>query len=187
MPSFSTIAPHGTEDFFERLLAVKGEHYDSGNFQFQFSVHTTDQALRERIIPVKKWDFARMAAYGERFYQPGDRKITLNFALAEGNPVEPEVLLRYFSPEKFLIKITPLNPTYRAQEHELSSYIDPHQVGEEYPLVDTLRAAGYQVIVSIGEVEENYIGSNCGQYVRRHLESASEVQGGYTYPVYKYN
>lgn len=187
MPSLSTIAPHGTGDFFERLLAVKGKHYASGNFQFQFSVHTTDQALRDRIIPVKKWDFARMAAYGERFYRQGDRKITLNFALAEGNPIEPGVLLSYFSPEKFLIKITPLNPTYRAQEHGLSSYIDPHQVGEDYPLVDTLRAEGYRVIVSIGEVEENYIGSNCGQYVRRHLETASEVQGGYTYPVYKYN
>jgi 23S rRNA (adenine2503-C2)-methyltransferase len=187
MPSISTIAPHGTDAFFERLLAVKEQLYSGGNFQFQFSIHTTDEALRERIIPVKKWDFARMAAYGERFYQPGDRKITLNFALAEENPVDPQVLLHYFNPEKFLIKITPLNPTYRAQEHGLSSYIDPHHQGEDYPLVEALRAVGYRVIVSIGEVEENYIGSNCGQYVRRHLEKVVGIKGGYTYPIYKYN
>jgi 23S rRNA (adenine2503-C2)-methyltransferase len=187
MPSISTIAPHGTDAFFERLLAVKEQRYSGGKFQFQFSIHTTDEALRERIIPVKKWDFARMAAYGERFYQPSDRKITLNFALAEENPVDPQVLLRYFNPEKFLIKITPLNPTYRAQEHGLSSYIDPHHQGDDYPLVEALRSVGYRVIVSIGEVEENYIGSNCGQYVRRHLEKVAGIKGGYTYPVYKYN
>jgi 23S rRNA (adenine2503-C2)-methyltransferase len=187
MPSISTIAPQGTDAFFERLLVVKEQLYSGGNFQFQFSIHTTDEALRDRIVPVKKWDFARMAAYGERFYQPGDRKITLNFALAEENPVESQVLLHYFSPEKFLVKITPLNPTYRAQEHGLISYIDPHRQGDDYPLVKALQSAGYRVIVSIGEVEENYIGSNCGQYVRRHLESVEAIKGGYTYPIYKYN
>ena len=43
--------------------------------------------------------------------------------------------------------------------------------------------AGYQVIVSIGEVEENYIGSNCGQYVRKHLEAIDQILDGYTYQV----
>jgi 23S rRNA (adenine2503-C2)-methyltransferase len=124
-----------------------------------------------------------MAAYGERYYLPGDRKITLNFALAKDVPVDPQVLLRYFTPEKFLIKITPLNPTYQAQENQLSSYIDPHRSVEGYALVDELRRAGYQVIVSIGELEENYIGSNCGQYVRRHLQACEGIEDGYTYTV----
>ena len=122
-----------------------------------------------------------MAAYGQRFYEEGDRKVTLNFALAKEMPVDPQILLSYFTPDKFLIKITPLNPTYKATEQNLSSYIDPHNEGEEYHLVRDLEAAGYRVIVSIGEVEENYIGSNCGQYVRRHLESVEQIEGGYTY------
>ncbi len=181
MPSISTIAPHGTEAFFERLLEIKQRMYSGGHFQFQFSIHTTDQTLRDEIIPVKKWDFAQMAAYGERFYQAGDRKVTLNFALAREMPVDPHILLEYFTPEKFLIKITPLNPTYKATERNLSTYIDPHDQQANYQLVKDLEQAGYRVIVSIGEVEENYIGSNCGQYVRRHLESAERLAGGYTY------
>ena len=190
MPSLSTIAPHGTGGFFERLLEIKREHYATGNFQFQFSIHTTDPAVRDRLMPVKKWSFQQMAEYGERFYQPGDRKVTLNFALAEGGegenrpaPIEADVLLDYFSPDKFLIKITPLNPTYRAQENRLSSHIDPYQSQREYAVVSTLREAGYQVIVSIGEVEENYIGSNCGQFLRRHLSNPECIQDGYTYQV----
>jgi 23S rRNA (adenine2503-C2)-methyltransferase len=107
MPSLSTIAPASATPFFERLLEIKRRLYHSGHFQFQFSLHTTDQVLRDQIIPVKKWSFSQMAEYGRRFYQPGDRKITLNFALAEGNPLEPQILLEYFTPEKFLIKITP--------------------------------------------------------------------------------
>jgi 23S rRNA (adenine2503-C2)-methyltransferase len=187
MPSVSTIAPHGVDDFFERLLQIKNAQYRNGHFQFQFSVHTTDEAQRDEMIPVKKWSFAQMADYGERFYQEGDRKITLNFALAEGMAVDPQVLLQTFSPEKFLIKITPLNPTYRAAEHGLSSYIDPYNKDGDYAIIHSLRDAGYQVIMSIGEIEENYIGSNCGQYVRRHLEAIDQSIDGYTYRVQEYS
>lgn len=183
MPSISTIAPKSTEDFFERLLEIKNRLYAGGNFQFQYSIHTTDEARRDELIPVKKWNFAQMAAFGERFYQPGDRKITLNFALAEGQPVDPRVLLQHFDPQKFLIKITPLNPTYQAAEHGLTSYINPHQQEQDYAIVTALREAGYQVLMAIGEVEENYIGSNCGQYVRRHLDAIDRVIEGYTYQV----
>ena len=122
MPSFSTVAPHGTDDFFERLREIKQKHYHGGRFQFQVSIHTTDEALRDEIIPVRKWSFAHIADYGGRFYEQGDRKITLNFALAKSNPVEPQVLLRYFHPDKFLIKITPLNPTYQANDHGLQTW-----------------------------------------------------------------
>jgi len=54
---------------------------------------------------------------------------------------------------------------------------------QEYVIVEALKEAGYQVIVAIGEVEENYIGSNCGQYVRKHLEAIHQVIDGYTYRV----
>ncbi len=183
MPSISTVAPHGTRRFFDRLLDIKQARYSGGHFQFQFSLHTTDATQRDQLIPVKKWSLAEMAAYGERFYAPGDRKITLNFALANGMPVDPNVLLAHFDPQKFIIKITPLNPTYRAAENSLSSYIDPFQPSEETGAVQALRAAGYDVILSIGELEENYIGSNCGQYIRTHLAASQPIQGGYTYDV----
>lgn len=183
MPSISTIAPAGRERFFDQLLEVKQALYPGGRFQFQFSLHSTDPAWRERLIPVKKWSFAEMAAYGERFYTPGDRKITLNFALAQQAPVDPAILLEHFDPDRFLIKITPLNPTYRAAQHDLRSYVEADQAASGGPVAEALQAAGYQVIVSIGELEENQIGSNCGQYIRTHLEACREpaLEAGYSY------
>jgi len=185
MPSISTVAPAGTERFFNRLLEIKQGNYRGGNFQFQVSLHTTDTELRNRFIPVKKWSFAKIGEYGERFYAPGDRKITLNFALAKGMPVDPAVLLQFFDPDRFLIKITPLNPTYRARENDLVSYIDPLSAEQKYEIIQELQNAGYQVILSIGETEENLIGSNCGQYLRRHLSAYEPIVDGYTYQINK--
>jgi 23S rRNA (adenine2503-C2)-methyltransferase len=50
-------------------------------------------------------------------------------------------------------------------------------------IVEQLRAHKYDVIVSIGELEENRIGSNCGQYVRRFLENGQKIKGSYEYRV----
>jgi len=185
LPSVSSIAPHGTDDFFERLTDIKNRIYPGGKFQFQFSIHTTDQQLRDELIPVKKWDFQKIATFGERYFKPGDRKITLNFALAKQSPIQSEVLLKYFNPDQFLIKITPLNPTYQAESTGLKSYVDPETRSENYPILDEIRNAGYQVILSIGEQEENLIGSNCGQYVQKHLMEHDELSAGYTYQIEK--
>jgi 23S rRNA (adenine2503-C2)-methyltransferase len=188
MPSISTIAPHGTERFFDRLLEIKQERYSGGRFQFQFSLHTTDEQVRQAIIPVKTWDFSRMARYGDQFYRPGDRKITLNFALAQGTPLDTQVLLTHFDPQRYLVKITPLNPTHHAVKSGLTSYIDPQKApeSETSAAVLALRQAGYQVIVSIGELEENAIGSNCGQYVLRHLQAQQALEDAYSYSLQEY-
>jgi 23S rRNA (adenine2503-C2)-methyltransferase len=180
MPCISTIAPAGTESFFERLIEIKESLYP-GRFQLQFSIHSTGGETRDWLIPAKKWGFERIAEYGKRFVKKGERKITLNFALAQNIPVEVTTLRKYFDPELFLIKITPLNPTYRASESKLVSYIDAYDESKCYDLVDQLRDSGYEVIVSIGEVEENKIGSNCGQYILRHLQEKTTLESGYAY------
>jgi 23S rRNA (adenine2503-C2)-methyltransferase len=177
LPSLSSIAPQGSEAFFERLLSIKNSFYPA-NFQLQFSLHTTDLARRDWLIPVKKWSFPTIAAYGERFYSGRGRKITLNFALAEDSPLDPAQLREYFSPDYYLIKITPLNPTAQAARHNLSSY---NQSNEYQRLEEQIRQAGYDVIISIGELEENRIGSNCGQCISHYRQAAQGVPDGYCY------
>lgn len=178
LPSLSTIAPAGREKFFDKLLEIKKELYGA-NFQFQFSLHTTDIAMRDWLIPVKKWSFEQMASYGERWFEAGDRKITLNFALANESPLEVETLLRYFSPEKYLIKMTPLNPTYQSVKNNLTSHITRENMS--YLAVESLRKGGYDVLLSVGEYEENNIGSNCGQYLTNYEKAEVKIEGGYTY------
>ncbi len=179
-PSLSTIAPKGSEKFLSELINIKNELYQD-RFQFQFSVHTTDLEQRKWLIPVKTWDFEQMAQFGEKFHRGSEQKITLNFALSNESIVDPKVLLQYFNPEDFLIKITPVNPTYKALENSLESTIS--ESSEQYQLIDELKEAGYQVIISIGDLTENEIGSNCGQHVMNYIKNNIKLKNSYTYPL----
>ena len=55
--------------------------------------------------------------------------------------------------------------------NELISEIDAYNPSSADQIVKDFRSQGYEVILSIGEVEENKIGSNCGQFVTRIQES----------------
>jgi 23S rRNA (adenine2503-C2)-methyltransferase len=171
MPCISTIAPAGREHFFDELLRIKQARYKS-RFQMQFSLHTTDQKRRRELVPARTWTFAQMARYGQRFFEPGDRKITLNFAAPEGFPIVPEALLEHFSPEVFAVKLTPINPTLRAQQAGLQGVIDPAQPARAAQTAAGFQSLGYETIVSIGELEENLIGSNCGMFVGKRAANA---------------
>ncbi len=183
MPSISTVAPRGTEAFFTELTEIKSELYADGRFQLQFSIHTTDAELRDRLIPIQKWSFGKIARFADNFLAENDRRITLNFALGKGMPVNPAVMLNHFDPELFLLKFTPLNPTYRARKNGLSTYIEPDAPGRRYEVLERLSEVGYTVLQSIGEREEDRIGSNCGQLLQRHLAAEEKMGNGYTYPL----
>lgn len=165
MPSISTVAPFGRDAFFTELSQIKDQFYSSGRFQMQFSLHTTNIEARRRLVPIRTWDFEQIAIFGDRFYHPGDRKITLNFAPADGLPLKPTSLLEYFSPEKYLVKLTPINPTKKAIQSGLRSVIDPSSQEKCESIARRFERAGFETILSIGELEENIIGSNCGMYV----------------------
>lgn len=165
IPSVSTVGPLHCGDFFDQLTDIKKNLYADGHFQMQFSIHTTDTRKRDQLIPIQKMSFEQIAKFGAQFFEPGDRKITLNFIQMEEYPLEPKELIRSFDPALFLIKLTPLNPTFRAAQNKLTSTLPLYANGDNTPLVKALQALGYDVIVSIGEEEENEIGSNCGQYV----------------------
>ncbi len=167
LPCFSTVAPFGRDDFMEELAQIKHELYGGGRFQMQFSIHSTDEAARRKLIPIKTWDLKKMASFGDRFFEEGDRKITLNFAPAVGFQLDPQVLAPLFSPQRFAVKLTPINPTFASQRNDLTGLIDPADEDLNRSIAERFERLGYDTILSIGELDENEIGSNCGMYVTR--------------------
>ncbi|MFH1729437.1 MAG: radical SAM protein [Pseudomonadota bacterium] len=186
-PCISTVAPIGTEEFFEQLIKIKNAYY-KGTFQLQFSIHSTNQDQRDKLIPVKKWSFNHIVKYSNEFWTAKDRKITLNFALLNNVEIDSNVLKTFFDPEKFLIKITPINPTYKTKENNLADSINfgfsidqnnKIQTDKVNSQITKIKEAGFDVILSIGELEENQIGSNCGQYLISHLNNKKNLEYGY--------
>jgi len=167
LPSISTIAPINSIDFLHSLRNIKNKYYTNGNFQLQFSIHTSDNEKKRDLIPVKTLSFEEMAVFGEEYYQPGDKKITLNFAMCKGYPVNPSKIRDYFNPEQFIIKLTPVNPTENARKHNIESEIDASDPSSANAIVESFKNQGYDVILSIGEMEENKIGSNCGMFITK--------------------
>ncbi|UCE45811.1 MAG: radical SAM protein [Methanobacteriota archaeon] len=189
--SLSTVAPKqgGAPDVLDRLIEVKNDCYANGRFQLQFSIHTTDEDKRDEMIPSKKLSLEEIANYCERFIdlEAGDKKVTLNFAPAEGYPIDVAVVRRHFNPAKFIIKLTPLNPTVRSREESLISIIDPHIDDPSRGLVEEFGRNGYDVILSIGELEENRIGSNCGQFIQRAIQAEERPRESYELDRYQVN
>lgn len=166
MVCIPTVAPRSAGEWFDRLLDVKRRLY-RGRFQLQFSVNSTDPIVRDRLMPVPKWTLAQIAAYGRRFHEDCDRRVVLNFALARGVPVDPDVVAAVFQPDRFVVKLTPVNPTDAAVSSGLESILSAAAPGAADDLVERFAGAGFDAVVSIGAEEEIAIGSNCGQAVAR--------------------
>lgn len=167
LPCIATTAPHGSEQWFERLIEIKDKYYSGGRFQLQFSLNSTDESRRQRVMPIKKWSLKDISRYGEQFYKAGDRKVVLNFALANSSDIETSLIADIFNPDKFIIKITPVNPTESAISNNFESVISHETPDDANHLADALDKLGFETIISIGAREEIEIGSNCGQSARR--------------------
>ncbi len=163
VPSIATIAPIGREKWFSRLKEIKDNYFSNGKFQLQFSLNTTNEGQRDHFMPVKKISFSEISAFADFWFKRDDRLITLNFALSNESEFDSNKIIKQFSKEKFLIKITPLNPGLR--ERRFTSLLDytgsiPPKLKRE---IDLLKSYGFKVIISIGSRKEIEIGSNCGQ------------------------
>jgi len=181
IPVISTIAPKSADNFFDELLRIKQKKYNKGNFILQFSIHTTDEVKRDKLIPVKKWNFEKIAEYSRIFFKKGDKKIHLVFAASSELPVVPEKLNGLFDPEIFMIKITSMNPTYNVMESNLAAEKGHEEESLMRNLAGKFEQRGYEVILSEVNFEEDLIGSSCGQNIVTH--SGKRQKLGQAYPV----
>jgi len=185
MPCISTVAPKGGKAFLSKLITIKDQNYISGNFQLQFSIHSTNEEIRHEIMSPKIWSLKEISEYGKDWFKQGDRKITLNFAITDESIIDIDVLKQYFNPKLFFIKLTPLNPTNNALKNGYKSGITKENT-ESLKLVNELRKAGYNAIVSIGEWEENEIGTNCGQFATQLINDEVSIKNNYTTSSYPF-
>ena len=95
---------------------------------------------------------------------PAGRKITLNFALCDYE-IDEKVLLEYFDPDDYLVKITPMHLTKACESNDLLTkggynHYSPYKETEE-----RLKNAGYDVIVFVPSKEEDESRITCGNAV----------------------
>ena len=178
IPCISTVAPNNGANFLSDLINIKNDLYADGKFQLQFSIHSTNEEKRNDIIHDNIWSMNQIKKFGDKWLEKGDRKITLNFAVAESFQINPDIIARIFPPSDYFIKITPINPTNKAIKTGLKSAITSENEGQ-FKLVEDFKSLGYETLLSIGEWEENQIGSNCGQFATKFIDGAVKLKDNY--------
>ncbi len=167
----ATVAPTGRDGFFQQLYNLKERLY-RGRFQLQFSVQSTNEQDRNRLIPMSHWSLNELAEFGKNFHEPGDRKVVLNFALAHDVEFDPEVIVDTFDPAHFAAKLTPVNPTARGAEQGFQTVLRSEHEKTIQAACDALTERDFDVVLSIGDEREDEVGSNCGQAVRVERETS---------------
>jgi 23S rRNA (adenine2503-C2)-methyltransferase len=129
----------------------------------QISINSTDLLERARMFNGNASSLEDIARIMEGIIPVG-RKITLNFAVADWE-INPTVLLNYFDPALYVIKLTPMHKTNAALERGIKTFGD---YTESYPYElheDALKFAGYDVLVFIASKEEDEGRITCGNAI----------------------
>jgi len=164
-PVISTMMPNNNKHLYSFLhdwMKIKNDVY-KGNAGAQISVNSTSEEERAEMFSGNCLTLDEIA-HAMAGAVPLGRKITLNFAIA-GYEIDPDILLKYFSPEHYLIKLTPMHKTATAEirgiktEGDFTSY-HPYEEHER-----KLKAAGYDVIVFLASEYEDLGRITCGNAI----------------------
>ncbi len=164
-PVISTMMPKNNKwlkTFIHTWMRIKNRLY-KGNAGLQISVNSTNEEERTKMFSGNALRLAEISRIMEGVIPVG-RKITLNFAVA-GYEIDPRILLDFFSPDHYLIKLTPMHKTKTAEQAEIKTKGDftdfhPYETHES-----ELKEAGYDVIVFLASEYEDLGRITCGNAI----------------------
>lgn len=164
-PVVSTMMPRRNRElgpFIEDWIWIKNVLL-RGEAGLQLSLNSTDEGEREKMFGGSALALDEIAMIMDGIVPVG-RKITLNFALA-GYTIDPSVLLRYFDPDDYIIKLTPMHKTASCVDGGVCTEGD-YTTYEPYQETETaLKSAGYDVLVFIASREEDEGRITCGNAI----------------------
>jgi len=164
-PVVSTMMPKNNEwlkTFIHTWMRLKNRMYN-GNAGLQLSINSTNEAERDDMFSGSACSLADIAKMMEGIV-PSGRKITLNFALA-GYEIDPLILLKYFDPYDYIIKLTPMHKTDTAIKHSIETEGN-YTTYQPYKEIErSLKNLGYDVLVFIASLEEDMGRITCGNAI----------------------
>lgn len=164
-PVVSTMMPKQNEwlkTFIHTWMRIKNRLLQ-GEAGLQLSINSTNEKERNEMFNNNTHTLENISRIMEGII-PNGRKITLNFALA-GYEIDPNILLKYFNPEDYIIKLTPMHKTSEAIKNGIETIGDyttfnPYRLDEE-----RLKKAGYDVLVFIASKYEDLGRITCGNAI----------------------
>ena len=147
--------------FLVRWMDYKNDM--GGEAGLQLSINSTDEAERMDMFGGSALTLEDVAGVMVGL-RPQGRKITLNFAVA-AYEIDPAVLLRWFDPEHYVIKLTPMHKTTSCAESGIETPGDYTEYHPYQQYEHDLRVAGYDVLVFIASEYEDLGRITCGNAI----------------------
>lgn len=135
-----------------------------GNAGLQLSVNSTNEKERQDMFNNNAMTLQQIADVMQYIAMPKGRKYTLNFAVADYE-IDPNVLLKYFSPDKYIVKLTPMHKTCAAIANNIETegdYTEPYAYLHHE---EALQNAGYETLTFIASEEEDASRITCGNAI----------------------
>lgn len=164
-PVVSTMMPSKNEwlkTFVHTWMRIKNRLYQ-GNAGLQLSINSTNEKERRYLFSQNACDLWEIAQIMDGIIPTG-RKITLNFAVANYE-IDPEVLLRYFNPDFYLVKLTPMHKTATAEANHIATQGDYTSIYPYREYEAALKSAGYDVLVFLASEYEDLGMITCGNAI----------------------
>jgi 23S rRNA (adenine2503-C2)-methyltransferase len=164
-PVVSTMMPKNNEwlkVFIHTWMRLKNRVY-KGNAGLQLSINSTDEAERKEMFHGNACTLEEIADI-MRGIIPVGRKITLNFAIA-GYSVDCEKIARLFSPELYIVKLTPMHKTETAIQNGIETAGDYTQSEPYEEIEKQFQKAGFETLVFIASRDEDEGRITCGNAI----------------------
>lgn len=175
-PVLTTSLPRKFNRLEENILRwcdIKNGLYN-GQAGLQFSINSTSEKQRTEMFGDQQlplWDLAQIT---RKMPTPIGRKYCLNFAYSTDFEIKTETMRRFFDPDKFMCKITPIHNNNACRENGIET-IDGYSSYHPYADAEqVLKDAGFEVLVFVPSMDEENGLVTCGNAVL----GGGQVKGG---------
>ena len=165
-PVISTMMPRYNRDLESFLLewCEMKNGYFKGEAGLQLSINSTADVEREEMFSGNAMSLEAVSDLMHRMPYPKGRKYTLNFAVADWE-INPRRLAELFSPDQFIVKLTPMHRTSEALKNGLETAGDSTSLAPYQEHEAKLKAFGFDVLVFVASMEEDLGRITCGNAV----------------------
>lgn len=170
-PVVSTMMPKRNRKLRQFLTdwCLLKNHIYNGDAGLQLSINSTDDEQRNYLFSGNSLSLKEIGRIAQELPAPKGRKYALNFALSDESIIDADLLRHYFSPDKFMVKITPIHETLTSISNKIKTS-DGYEKYYPYTNVETsLKVAGFDVLVFIPSKDEDESRITCGNAILSDL------------------
>lgn len=166
-PVLTTSLPRAFNHLQDKIIEwceIKNHDYN-GQAGLQFSINSTNEEQRNQMFSGMSLTLEELSEIASHMPYPVSRKYCLNFAYSTDFEIDADKLISLFSPDKFMVKITPIHNNNACTENNIKT-VDGYNSFHPYKQAEEdLKRVGFDVLVFVPSFDEEDGLVTCGNAI----------------------